>query len=113
MKVSEFRKLIREEVRKVLKENMIAQKSVSPKALKLPADTEDEYMLDTVKSKYKTKLVKKVPNNTSETPVEIYQVEGTPYIVVDEDGMGTIFKAVDMTAVVAAIKDGSYFEFEG
>jgi hypothetical protein len=59
MKVSEFRKLIREEVRKVLKENIMSDKRVSPTALKLPADTEDEYMLDTVQKKYKTKLVKK------------------------------------------------------
>lgn len=113
MKISEFRKLIREEVRKIIKENMIAQKSVSPKALKLPADTEDEYMLSTVQSKYKTKLIKKVPNDMTNAPVEIYQVEGTPYIVVDEDGMGTIFKAADMAAILAAIKDGSYFDFEG
>jgi hypothetical protein len=110
MKITEFRKLIREEVKKALKESIISDKMVSPSKLKLPSNTEEEGMLDAVQSKYQTKLVKKVRG--TEGVVEIYQILNTPYIVCDESGFGVIFNASDMTAIVASIKDGSYFEWQ-
>lgn len=109
MKTSELRKLIREEVRRVLKENVIADLEVSPKLLKV-TDKDPESTMHAIQTKYKLKLLKKIDSEMADMPVEISQIIGTPYIVVDETGFGVIFKATDMNKVVAAIKDGSYFE---
>lgn len=111
MKASEFRKLIREEIKKVLKENIIADLEVSPKVLKV-TDKDPESTLSAIESKYKLKLLKKINTEMSDLPVEVSEIVGTPYIVVDEMGFGVIFKKSDMTKVIAAIKDGSYFEME-
>jgi hypothetical protein len=111
MKATEFRKLIREEVRKVLKENVIADLEVSPKVLKI-ADKDPETNWENIQNKYKTKLIKKINSEESDFPLEVHEIIGTPYIVVDEMGFGVIFKKSDMPKVVAAIKDGSYFEME-
>ena len=111
MKASEFRKLIREEVRKVLKENIIADLEVSPKVLKV-TDKDPESTMNAIENKYELKLLKKINSEMSDLPIEISQIVGTPYIVVDEMGFGVIFKESDMPKVVAAIKDGSYFEME-
>lgn len=109
MKTTEFRKLIREEIKKVLKENIIADLEVSPKVLKV-TDKDPESTMSAVESKYELKLLKKINSKMADLPIEISQIVGTPYIVVDETGFGVIFKASDMPKVVAAIKDGSYFE---
>ena len=109
MKLSEFKKLIREEVRKVIKENVIADLQVSPKLLKV-TDKDAESTMNAIESKYSLKLLKKVNSDMTDMPVEISQIIGTPYIVVNETGFGVIFKATDMSAVIAAIKDGSYFD---
>ena len=111
MKLTEFRKLIREEVRKVLKENIIAKLQVSPKLLKV-TDHDPESTMDAIENKYKLKLLKKINSEMADMPVEISQIIGTPYIVVNETGFGVIFKETDMPKVVAAIKDGSYFEMD-
>lgn len=111
MKASEFRKLIREEVRKVLKESVIGDLQVSPKLLKV-TDKDPESTMNDLESKFKLKLLKKISSNLTDMPVEISQITGTPYIVVNETGFGVIFKATDLAKVVAAIKDGSYFEWE-
>jgi hypothetical protein len=107
MKIQEFRNLIREEVRKVLKENIISDLEVSPKVLKV-TDHDPESTMSAIEDKYQLKLLKKIKG---ESPVEISEIVGTPYIVVDEMGFGVIFKKSDMPKVVAAIKDGSYFSF--
>jgi hypothetical protein len=109
MKLSEFKKLIREEVRKVIKENVIADLQVSPKLLKV-TDKDAESTMNAIEAKYSLKLLKKVNSDMTDMPVEISQIIGTPYIVVNETGFGVIFKATDMSAVLAAIKDGSYFD---
>ena len=109
MKTSEFRKLIREEVRKVLKENIIADLEVSPKMLKV-TDSDPEATMSAIEDKYQLKLLKKINSEMSDLPVEISEIVGTSYIIVDEMGFGVIFKKSDMPKVVAAIKDGSYFE---
>ena len=111
MKITEFRKLIREEVRKVLKENVIADLEVSPKILKV-TDSDPEATMNAIEDKYKLKLLKKINSEMSDLPVEISEIVGTSYIIVDEMGFGVIFKKSDMPKVVAAIKDGSYFEME-
>ena len=111
MKITEFRKLIREEVRKVLKENVIADLEVSPKMLKV-TDSDPEATMNAIEDKYKLKLLKKINSEMSDLPVEISEIVGTSYIIVDEMGFGVIFKKSDMPKVVAAIKDGSYFEME-
>lgn len=111
MKVSEFRKLIREEIKKVLKENIIANLGVSPKLLKV-TDKDPESTMNAIEDKYQLKLLKKINSSMADMPLEISQIVGTPYIVVNETGFGTIFKATDMLKVVAAIKDGSYFDME-
>ena len=111
MKVAAFRKLIREEVKKVLKESIISDLEVSPKVLKL-TNKDPESTLSAIKSKYKLKLLKKINTEMLNLPVEVSEIVGTPYIVVDEMGFGVIFKKSDMTKVIAAIKDGSYFEME-
>ena len=110
MKVSEFRKLIREEVRKIIKEaNTIESLSVDPKLLKV-TDKDAESTMNAIEGKYKLKLLKKINSEMADMPVEISQIIGTSYIVVNETGFGVIFNATDMPKVVAAIKDGSYFE---
>jgi len=109
MKASEFRNLIREEVRKVLKENIIADLEVSPKLLKV-TDHDPESTMDAIETKYKLKLLKKINSDMADLPIEISQIIGTPYIVVNETGFGVIFKATDLNKVVAAIKDESYFD---
>jgi hypothetical protein len=111
MKASEFRKLIREEIKKVLKENIIADLEVSPKLLKV-TDRDPESTMNAIESKYKLKLLKKINSPKADMPVEISEITGTPYIVVNETGFGVIFKASDMAKVIAAIKDGSYFEMD-
>ena len=109
MKISEFRKLIREEVRKVIKEGTIESLSVDPKLLKV-TDKDAESTMNAIEGKYKLKLLKKINSEMADMPVEISQIIGTSYIVVNETGFGVIFKATDMPKVAAAIKDGSYFE---
>lgn len=110
MKISTFRKLIREEVKKVLKESIIGDLAVDKAVYKkLGVSDENEGMLDSVQSSHQTKLLKRMRG--TEGVVEIYQIVGTPYIVTDEEGFGDIFKAVDMSKIVASIKDGSFFEF--
>jgi hypothetical protein len=109
MKATEFRKLIREEIRKALKENVIADLEVSPKLLKV-TDKDPESTMNAIEGKYQLKLLKKINSAMADMPVEISKIVGTPYIVVNETGFGVVFKATDMTKVVAAIKDGSYFE---
>ena len=111
MKVSEFRKLIREEIKRVLKENIIADLEVSPKLLKV-TDKDPESTMSAIEDKYQLKLLKKINSPMADMPVEISQITGTPYIVVNETGFGVIFKATDMPKVLAAIKDGSYFEMD-
>jgi len=112
MKISEFKKLIREEVRKVIKEaNTIEMLSVDPKKIKI--DTmEAEGLLDAVKEKYKVKLMKKVKSEEIGAPayiVSLYTIGALPYFLVDEEGFGAIFKTSDLTKVIKSIKDGSYF----
>jgi hypothetical protein len=111
MKISEFRKLIREEVRKVVNENIIADLEVSPKMLKV-TDKDPEATMSAIEDKYQLKLLKKINSEMSDLPVKISEIVGTSYIIVDEVGFGVIFKKSDMPKVVAAIKDGSYFEME-
>ena len=111
MKVSEFRKLIREEIKKALKENIIADLEVSPKLLKV-TDKDAESTMNAIEDKYQLKLLKKINSKMSDMPVEISQIVGTPYIIVNEMGFGVIFKETDMSKVVAAIKDGSYFDMD-
>ena len=50
MKVSEFRKLIREEIKRVLKENIIADLEVSPKLLKV-TDKDPESTMSAIEDK--------------------------------------------------------------
>jgi len=112
MKISEFRKLIREEVRKVIKEaNTIEMLSVDPAKIKI--DTmEAEGLLDAVEAKYKVKLMKKVKSEEIGAPahmVSLYTIGTTPYFLVDEEGFGAIFNTKDLTKVIKSIKDGSYF----
>ena len=109
MKISEFRKLIREEVKKIIKEGTIESLSVDPKLLKV-TDKDAESTMNAIEGKYKLKLLKKINSEMADMPVEISQIIGTSYIVVNETGFGVIFNATDMPKVVAAIKDGSYFE---
>ena len=66
--------------------------------------------MNAIEGKYKLKLLKKINSEMADMPVEISQIIGTSYIVVNETGFGVIFNATDMPKVVAAIKDGSYFE---
>ena len=108
MKISEFRKLIREEVRRVIKEGTIESLSVDPKLLKV-TDKDAESTMNAIEGKYKLKLLKKINSEMADMPVEISQIIGTSYIVVNETGFGVIFNTTDMPKVVAAIKDGSYF----
>jgi len=112
MKVSEFRKLIREEVKKVLKESIIGDLAVDRSVYKkLGISGENEGMLDSVQERHKTKLLKRVPGDPSD--VEIYEILGTPYIVTDEEGgFGDIFLKSDMQKIVASVKDGSFFDFD-
>ena len=105
----QFRQLIREEIKKVLKENIIADLEVSPKVLKV-TDEDPESTMNAIEGKYKLKLLKKINSEMSDMPVEISQIVGTPYIVVNEMGYGVIFKETDLKKVIAAIQDGSYFE---
>ena len=112
MKITEFRKLIREEVRKIIKEaNTIEMLSVDPKKIKI--DTmEAEGLLDAVEAKYKVKLMKKVKSEeigAAAHMVSLYTIGTTPYFLVDEEGFGVIFKTSDLTKVIKSIKDGSYF----
>ena len=116
MKISEFRKLIREEVKKIIKEaNTIEMLSVDPAKIKI--DTiEAEGLLDAVKAKYKTKLMKKVKSEEIGAPahtVSIYSIGSTSYFLADEEGFGAIFNTKDLTKVIKSIKDGSYFGTAG
>ena len=109
MKLTEFKNLIREEVRKVLKEGTIESLSVDPKLLKV-TDKDAESTMNAIEGKYQLKLLKKINSEMTDMPVEISQIIGTSYIVVNETGFGVIFKATDMPKVIASIKDGSYFD---
>ena len=118
MKISEFKKLIREEVRKVikeskttrrtLKEGVIEDLQVEPKTIGVQWE-EAENLMDYVKAKHKLGPKKYVAGEGGD--VEIYKIGTTPYILVDEDGFGAIFKAADSAKVISAIKDGSYFDW--
>jgi len=116
MKISEFRKLIREEVRKIIKEGNIDDLRADPKDLKLQDyDFDLETQLKEIEDKYKLKLIKTVKVDGDWMPIEISQIIGTSYIVVKatygsakNKGSGMIFNAADMTKVEAAIKDGSF-----
>lgn len=112
MKISAFRKLIREEVKKVLKESIIGDLAVDKSVYKkLGVSGENEGMLDSVQSSHQTKLLKRLRG--TEGVVEIYQIVGTPYIVTDEEGgFGDIFLKSDMQKIVASVKDGSFFDFD-
>lgn len=108
MNIAEFKKLIREEIRKVIKEaNTIETLSVDPKVIKVNYD-EAEGLLDAVKAKYRTKLMKVV--KSADNSVSIYSIGTTSYFLADEEGFGVIFKTADLNKVIASIKDGSYFE---
>jgi hypothetical protein len=116
MKISEFKKLIREEVKKVIKEaNTIEMLSVDPAKIKI--DTiEAEGLLDAVKAKYKVKLMKKVKSEEIGSPariVSLYTIGSLPYFLVDEEGFGAIFNTKDLTKVIKSIKDSSYFGTAG
>jgi hypothetical protein len=112
MKITEFRKLIREEVRKVIKEaNTIEMLSVDPKVIKINYN-EAEGLLDAVEAKYKVKLTKQIKyGDVGETAhvVTIHSIGTIPYFLVDEEGFGAIFNTKDLTKVIKSIKDGSYF----
>jgi len=121
MKITEFRKLIREEVRKVLKEGVmdkrIAALKVSPKLLKV-TDKDPELTMKEIRAKYQLKLLKTWKSDFAVKPVKISQIIGADYIVVEvpEGGnginvTGEIFKADDLGKVLAAIKDDSYFGY--
>jgi hypothetical protein len=109
MKISEFRKLIREEVRKIIKE---AKVSIVPSGKLGIKYKEDEGLLDAVKKKYKVTLKKKMPSDVADMPLEIYKIENTPYIIVDEAGFGAIYNESDYNKVIAMIKDETYFEMD-
>ena len=118
MKISEFRALIKEEVRKVLKESKTTRRTlkegviedlqVEPKTIGVQWE-EAENLMDYVKAKHKLGPRKYVAGEGGD--VEIYKIGTTPYILVDEDGFGAIFKASDSSKVISAIKDGSYFDW--
>ena len=118
MKISQFRALIKEEVRKALneskttrktlKEGVIEDLQVEPKTIGVQWE-EAENLMDYVKAKHKLGPKKYVAGEGGD--VEIYKIGTTPYILVDEDGFGAIFKASDSAKVIAAIKDGSYFDW--
>ena len=118
MKISQFRALIKEEVRKALneskttrktlKEGVIEDLQVEPKTIGVQWE-EAENLMDYVKAKHKLGPKKYVAGEGGD--VEIYKIGTTPYILVDEDGFGAIFKASDSSKVISAIKDGSYFDW--
>ena len=107
MKISEFRKLIREEVRKIIKEGIIETLQVDPKVISVNYD-DNEGLLDAVKAKYKVKLMKVV--KSADNSVSIYSIGSTSYFLADEEGFGVMFKTTDLAKVLASIKDGSYFK---
>ena len=99
MKASQFRALIKEEVRKALKESktrrtlkegVIEDLQVEPKTIGVNWE-EAENLMDYVKAKHKLGPKKYVAGEGGD--VEIYKIGTTPYILVDEDGFGAIFKA--------------------
>ena len=109
MKISEFRKLIREEVRKVIKEGSVIEKlQVSPKEIGVNYD-EAEGLADAIRKSHKLVKVKAV--NSDNGKVDIYKIGNTNFILADESGMGVIFKVSDMNKVLSSIKDGSYFDW--
>jgi len=113
MNSSEFRKLIREEVRKVIKESS-SKKSLKEGLDIIPpsnlyiVDKEDEGLLDAVKKRYKVILKKKMPSAVSDEPLEIYKIVKTPYFIVDEAGYGAIYNDYEYNRVIAMIKDKEY-----
>ena len=72
MKIQEFRKLIREEVRKVLKESIIADLEVSPETLGIK-DKDPETNWNNIQKKYKTKVLKKIKVGETYTVREIFE----------------------------------------
>lgn len=116
MKVTEFRKLIREEIKKVLKEaNTIEMLSVDPAKIKIDI-MDAKGLLDAVKAKYKVKLMEKVKSEeigAEAHMVSLYTIGALPYFLADEKGFGAIFNTKDLTKVIKSIKDGSYFGTAG
>jgi hypothetical protein len=107
MKASEFRRLIREEVRKVIKEVRV---DIIPSARLGIKYDKNKTLLDAVKKKYKVTLKKKMFSDIVDRPLEIYKIEKTPYIIVDEGGFGSIYDEADYNKVIAMIKDDIYFD---
>jgi hypothetical protein len=116
MKLQEFRKLIREEISKLITE--ATAKPIEPTKLQMPNSDLD--LFSNVKKKYKTKLLKQVTNSPQSKTVYIYQVIDTPYIVTNAyidsvkqgppEQRGLIFKSTDLENLISAIKNGSYFD---
>ena len=119
MKIQEFRKLIREEIKAVIKENLskkslkeasvIEKLQVMPSVLGINYD-EAEGLLDVVKKKYQLAKIKTISSNDM-SQVTLYKIGTTPYILADESGFGAIFNAADLNKIMSAVKDGSYFEY--
>jgi hypothetical protein len=107
MKLTQFRKLIREEVRRVIKENIIGKLEVSVDKLGLN-DEDPETNWESIRDSFlDVKKIKTFDN------VDIYEITGEPYIVtVEDDSYATVFRKKDMPKIVAAIKDGSFFSFD-
>jgi hypothetical protein len=118
MKLQEFRKLIREEISKLITEGSV--KPVDPKKLQLPLS--DLELYNNVKKTHKTKLIKQVTYRPESTQVDIYQIVDTPYIVTNAylrgpygkppEQRGLLFKSDDLDKLVKSIKDGFYFDLE-
>lgn len=97
MKVSEFRKLIREEVYKVINE----ASPVRVKASKLGINySERTPLIGALKKKYKLTLMKKLKGQDPSLPIQIFKIENTPYVVVDEAGFGAVYNENDYDALV-------------
>ena len=119
MKLTEFRKLIREEIKAVMKESLskkslkeasvIEKLQVMPSVLGINYD-EAEGLLGAVKKKYQLAKIKTISSNDM-SQVTLYKIGTTPYILADESDFGAIFNAADLNKVLSAVKDGSYFEY--
>jgi hypothetical protein len=119
MKIQEFRKLIREEIKAVMKESLskkslkeasvIEKLQVMPDVIGIKHD-EAEGLLGAIKKKYQLAKIKTISSNDM-AQVTLYKIGTTPYILADESDFGAIFNAADLNKVMSAVKDGSYFEY--
>jgi hypothetical protein len=127
MKKLEFRNLIREEIRRVLKEASDILPPIPPTELGLPSNVDETNVFEEVKKKYDVEEIDTVRNQEKRNPpVTIYKIVGTPYIVTDGkfnnwkdrsdpnlEHYGFIFKASNLRklkTIISSYNDGPYYD---